>query len=333
MKSKYIRLTIEVLVWTGFIIFPLILFPTIQPYVDKGLINPATIGVIITHSLLILFYYFNYYYALPRYYFTRRYVVYFPLVLSYLLLLLLIMLSNKNFNPLPSPPFKYATLAFSISIVLRFIMMLLLSLGFASYNRLKRAEEEKLKSELSFLKAQINPHFLFNTLNSIYALAVKKSESTPESVTKLASIMRYVITDAASDLVPLNKEIDYVTSYIELEKLRLTQKVNFTYSLKGDFFGQHISPLIFIPLIENAFKHGISTTEASTIAIEIEMQSKTLKLNVKNTKVRPDKKNNNGLGIENVRKRLNLLYSGKHQLNISDEEKEYSVNLVISLND
>jgi sensor histidine kinase YesM len=261
MKSRYIRITIEILVWTGFIIFPLILFPTIQPYVDKGIINPATTGIIITHSLLFVFYYFNYYYALPHFYFTRKYKVYFPLVLSCLLLLILIMLSNKEFNPLPSPPFKYARVAFMVSIILRFLMMLLLSLGFASYNRLRQAEEEKLKSELSYLKAQINPHFLFNTLNSIYALAVKKSDSTPESITKLASIMRYVITDAAQETVALEKEINYVSAYIELEKLRLTSKVKLNYILKGNFVGKQISPMIFIPLIENTFKHGVSTSE------------------------------------------------------------------------
>lgn len=331
MNSRYIRLTIEIIVWSGFIIFPLILFPTIKPYGQQGLANPPTIGIIITHSLLFVFYYFNYYYALPRYYFTKKYRVYFPLVAAYLGVIILIMLSDKRFNPLPSPPFKYATTAFVVSIVLRFIMMLLLSLGFASYSRLKQAEEEKLKSELSFLKAQINPHFLFNTLNSIYALAVKKSDSTPEAVTKLAAIMRYVITDASHDFVSLEKEINYVSSYVELEKLRLTKKVHLSYTVEGDVSGKRINPMLFIPLIENTFKHGVSTSEASTIDIRLIAGKNTLCLSTSNTLVHRDKSTNNGLGIENVKRRLNLLYNGKHELKISETEKEFSVNLVLTL--
>lgn len=333
MKSKYIRLTIEIIVWTGFIIFPLILFPTVQPYVDQGIINGPALGVIIAHSLLLVFYYFNYYYALPKFYFTRKYTTYFPIVGSYLLVLILIMMSDANYNPLPSPPFVYAKTAFLISIILRFMMMMLLSLGFASYNRLKKAEEEKLKSELSYLKAQINPHFLFNTLNSIYALSVKKSDVAPESVSRLASIMRYVITDAAQDTVSLEKEINYVSAYVELEKLRLTQKVKLNYSVTGNFSGKQVSPMLFIPLVENAFKHGVSTVEESYINIAFKTEGNAVYLNIQNSKPKTDKTNNNGLGIENVKKRLQLLYSGKHSLQINEDVNQFSVNLVLTLND
>lgn len=333
MKNKHVRLVFEILLWIGFITFPLILFPTIQPYVDQGVINPPTIGIIITHSLLLIFYYFNYYYALPRFYFKRKYKVYFPLVFICLFILLLIMFSNEEFNPLPSPPFKYVKTAFAISIFLRFMMMFLLSLGFATYRRLIITEEEKLKSEISYLKAQINPHFLFNTLNSIYALTVKKSESAPESITKLAAIMRYVITDAAQDVVELEKEINYVSAYIELEKLRITNKVNLQYTVTGNFTGKKISPLIFIPLIENAFKHGVSTSQECNITIQITINSNIFNLVIQNSKTKSDNKQSNGLGISNVKQRLNLLYGGKHELNIHDSEKDFKVNLIMTLND
>lgn len=333
MKNKYVRISFEILVWTCFIVFPLILFPTLQPFVDKGIINPPLLGVIITHSLLIVLYYFNYYYALPKFYFKKLYLRYFPLMALCLAALILVMLSNPDFNPLPSPPFIYAKTAFVISVALRFMMMLLLSLGFASYNRLRASEAEKLKSELSYLKAQINPHFLFNTLNSIYALTVKKTDSASESITKLAAIMRYAITDAANDEVPLEKEINYIASYIELEKLRLTEKVKLEYEAGGDFGGKKISPMIFVPLIENAFKHGVSTVEESKIAIRIFLKKNVLTVTIKNTKVKRDKTNNNGLGISNVKKRLGLTYIGKHKLRIEDFEKEFFVNLELTLND
>mgnify|MGYP000901177134 FL=1 len=243
------------------------------------------------------------------------------------------MLSNRNFNPLPSPPFKYATLAFTISIALRFLMMLLLSLGFSSYNRLRLAEKEKLKTELSYLKAQINPHFLFNTLNSIYALTVKRSDSAPESVTRLASIMRYVITDASLDKVSLEKEIHYISAYIDLEKLRLTNKVKFKYELKGDFAGVKIAPMIFLPLIENAFKYGVSTHENSEIDIQITREQNIITFLSKNTKLKHDKNNSTGLGLKNVKKRLELIYGGKHEIIIHNAEDFFSVKLSITLND
>jgi hypothetical protein len=333
VKKRSVRLFIEPLIWLAFIIFPIILFPTLQPFIDKGMINPPLKGLLITHSLLIVFYYFNYFYALPKYYFARRYSTYFSVIISCLMGLLIIMLSDASYNPLPSPPFRYATMAFIFSILVRFVMILLLSLGIASYNRLQQAEEDRLKSELSYLKAQINPHFLFNTLNSIYALAVQKSDAAPESVTKLAAIMRYVITDAASDLVSLEKEINYVSSYIELEKLRLTSRVSLQYNVTGNFVGHRISPMVLIPLVENAFKHGVSTSEDSQIEINIRLESKTLTLHVRNTKIKRDKADSTGLGIENVKRRLNLLYTGKHDLSISETEKDFSANLVLILHD
>jgi len=331
MKSKYIRRIIEVVAWSLFLGFPLFIFPSLKPFFGPEGTIPAVYGILLTHSILIVFYYFNYYYALPKFYFTKKYKIYFPLVISILIAIILLLQLHPDLNPLHYATIQFAKTIFIFSIVVRFLMVFLLSLGFSAYSRLRQAEEEKLKTELSFLKAQINPHFLFNTLNSIYALAVKKSDSTPESVTKLAAIMRYVITDAAHDFVLLEKEINYVSSYIELEKLRLTQKVRLTYSVTGDPAGKQIAPLIFIPLIENAFKHGVSTVEDSTINIKIEIRDNTLHLKIDNTKVRLDKKNNNGLGIENVKKRLNLLYGGKHELKITENEKDFSVNLVVHL--
>jgi LytS/YehU family sensor histidine kinase len=248
-----------------------------------------------------------------------------------LTLLAFLLLVNIYFDFNPIPPLRFSILLFLFTVFVRFLMMFLLSMGLMAYNRLKEAEEEKLKSELSYLKAQINPHFLFNTLNSIYALTVKKSDVAPESVTRLAAIMRYAITDAVNDFVPLEKEITYVSSYIDLEKLRLTQKVKLEYSVEGGLEGKQIAPLIFIPLIENAFKHGVSTSEQSEITINIKVDEKQLHLFIENTKIRREKTESNGLGIENVRKRLNLLYPGRYRINIINDEKKFTVKLDLDL--
>lgn len=332
MKGKRILLVIQILAWLAFIIFPSFIYSTIQPATINGILNPGLKGIWMLHSMLIVFYYFNYYYLIPNYYFTGRYKIYFGILLACMLLMLSSMELNDAFSPFYHSPIKYGHFLFVFSIVIRFIMIFLLSLGIASYNRLKLTEEEKLKAELSYLKAQINPHFLFNTLNSIYALTVQKSDRAPESVTKLSAIMRYSITDAAQDFVGLDKELNYVNAYVELEKMRLTDKVRLNYTITGDPSGKQIAPLIFVPFIENAFKYGVSTKENSDITITININNKDLHISVKNTKVRSDSKNKLGLGIENTKKRLHLIYPGKHSLEIKDLEKEFSVNLKLILN-
>jgi hypothetical protein len=333
MKSRKRQILIELIAWMIFIVFPTFILSSIQPLLAKGTINPALEGIIITHLLLIGYYYFNTYYAIPKFYFPKKTLGYALITVACALTLVLIMQTDKSFNPLEPAHLKMGNLIFIFSIVIRFIMIFLLSLGITSYNRLKQAEQEKLKTELSYLKAQINPHFLFNTLNSIYALSVKKSDVTPESITKLSSIMRYVITEATEDFVPLRKELDYVSAYIELEKLRLTSKVDLQFTLSGSPENNKIAPLIFIPFIENAFKYGVSTSENSKIAISINLSENELILDCFNTKPasRQNKTENTGLGIENSKKRLGILYPSKHQLDIKESETEFRVNLALRL--
>jgi hypothetical protein len=330
MKGKHTQIIIELIAWSAFLGFPVILFPTFMPLGSGENMNPALAGVLLTHSLLIGFYYFNFYYAIPRFYFKRRFTTYGPVMLASVTIIILILLLNPGFNPFPSPPFRYPVFIFILSILVRFIVVFLFSLGIANIKRLESIEKEKISAELSYLKAQLNPHFLFNTLNSIYALTVKKSDHAPESVMKLSSIMRYVVTEAESETVDLEKELNYISSYIQLEKLRLTGKVLLTYDVEGDATGMRIAPLIFIPIIENAFKHGVSTSEPSSIVIRILIDEKQLHLLVSNSKQK-SKKAGTGRGLANVRKRLSLLYPGKHDLRINESEKDYSVNLTLDL--
>lgn len=333
MKSKKIFLIIQIIAWLVFVIFPAFVFSTIQPAFIGGALNSPLQGIVILHSILIVFYYFNYYYSIPKYYFTKKNKTYIVILIIGLLIMILSMESNPRFSPFYEVPVPNGKLIFILSIMIRFVMIVLLSMGIASYNRLKQIEEAKLKAELSYLKAQINPHFLFNTLNSIYALTVQKSDNAPESVTKLSSIMRYSITDAAQDFVGLDKELNYINAYVELEKLRLTEKVKLNYSVTGNAEGKKIAPLIFIPFIENAFKYGVSTKDNSVIDIAIKIEAASLNVAVKNTKARANLENKLGLGIENTKKRLRLSYPGKHQLEIINAEKSFSVNLSIVLND
>jgi two-component system, LytTR family, sensor kinase len=207
---------------------------------------------------------------------------------------------------------------------------------FQSEKRNKEIENEKLTTELFFLKSQINPHFLFNTLNNIYSLAAAQSEKTAEAVMKLSSIMRYVLTEVKNDCVPLEKEIQFITHYIELQKLRLTDKSKVEFNVVGDTAGRQISPLLFLPFVENAFKYGISTRELSPIIILLEIKNPDLYFTVKNNKHTTTllkSAGNTGIGIQNAKRRLELLYKNRYQLDIAEDATTYSVNLNLSLND
>src|ERR1700748_3501739 len=183
-------------------------------------------------------------------------------------------------------------------------------------NRLKLAEREKVNAELSYLKAQINPHFLFNTLNSIYSLAIEKSDYTATAVVKLSGMMRYVITDASHKFVSLEKEINYISDYIELQKIRLDDSIKLSYSVSGDPADKIVAPLVLISFIENAFKYGVNAEENSEIKIHIDSTKGYVHLRVFNKKVKIQQVNTHtsGLGIENTINRLQLLYPGRHKL-------------------
>jgi len=195
-------------------------------------------------------------------------------------------------------------------------------------------ENEKLATELSFLKTQINPHFLFNTLNNIYSLAMVKSEATADAVLKLSSIMRYVLSETKHDTVPLDKEIQFVKHYIELQKVRLTDKVSIEFNVEGETEGKQIAPLLLIPFVENAFKYGVSTKENSKLLFELKTDAEKIYFNATNDKITYDKghENNTGIGLKNTKRRLELLYPGKHTLNVLQQDKQFIVNLILESN-
>jgi sensor histidine kinase YesM len=198
---------------------------------------------------------------------------------------------------------------------------------------LKQSEKEKLKAELSYFKAQINPHFLFNTLNTIYSLAIQKAGNTAEAVVKLSGMMRYVLSDASHDYVALEKEIGYISDYIELQKIRFGETVRIDYQPCDPDSGKSIAPLVLIPFIENAFKFGVNPGEDSFIGITISLSGDELHLKVFNNKVNgsQETETTGGLGIVNAKHRLDLLYPEKHKLIIEDKETEFTVDLYINL--
>jgi hypothetical protein len=197
----------------------------------------------------------------------------------------------------------------------------------------KELEKEKLNSELAFLKNQISPHFFFNTLNNIYSLISINAEDSQKAVLKLSKLMRYLLYDSEQGNTKLSNEIDFMNNYIDLMKLRISDKISLTVSFPETVKDINIAPLIFIPFIENAFKHGISYREKSFIDISMTAENESLKFRCINSCVKSGEENesgHSGIGLENVTKRLNLLFPGKHDLKINKSETEFEVLLQIN---
>ncbi|HOW30091.1 MAG TPA: histidine kinase [Bacteroidales bacterium] len=208
------------------------------------------------------------------------------------------------------------------------------------YFMIKWFEAQKLKdelinqrqaSELALLRSQVNPHFLFNTLNNIYSLVYHKSDDAPAAVMKLSSIMRYMLYDATTDQVPLDKEIEYLKSFIELQALRIKHADFVSLQIQGNTEGRTIAPMLLIPFVENAFKHGGKTHQPG-IFIMLIVHSGWMSFEVSNYLRKTSGESNNqasGIGMANIRRRLELLYPGKHQLVITSDKDMFRINLEI----
>ncbi|NQU32832.1 MAG: histidine kinase [Bacteroidetes bacterium] len=200
---------------------------------------------------------------------------------------------------------------------------------------LKDMEAKQSQAELNLLKSQVNPHFLFNSLNSIYSLILSKSDLSADAVMKLSDLMRYLLESSKKRKVLVKNEFDFLQNYIDLETIRLGKKAIVNSSFNGDLSGKIISPLLLIPFVENCFKHGIGViTKDNIIDIHVELiESKVILTTSNNVKqIRNSSSNSRtGTGIDNVKKRLHLLYPGKHKININNIDNRFIVLLEIEI--
>ncbi|MBK0381982.1 histidine kinase [Pedobacter sp. SD-b] len=201
------------------------------------------------------------------------------------------------------------------------------------FNEREKTELEKqsLTAELAFLKSQINPHFLFNSLNNIYSLAYQKSEATPNAILKLSEIMRYMLYESNDNRVALEKEITYLKSFIELQKLRFKGNAYVILEVEGNIQNLNIVPLILISFVENAFKHGLATDKDNPIHINISVFEDSMLFTIKNKKGKQNKDQTGGIGMINVVRRLDLTYPDKYKLNVENREHEYFSELYLNL--
>lgn len=291
--------------------------------------------------------YFNNYFLLPNYIQKRKYLFYLIIVgltvsLGTLLLSGAFILFESGIGEdrqvLLSGRYLL-TNAMAIVYTMAITMSLKLVKSWYEKERLaKRLEKLNTETELKFLKSQINPHFLFNSLNSVYALALKKSDEAPDLILKLSDILRYILYDGSEKMVALDKEIKYVKSYLELEKVRHGERMELSIDIEGDVADKEIAPMLLIPFIENSFKHGLSKDmRKGFVRVVLKVIGQVLEFSISNSKPETGSELSKaegyqgGIGIKNVKKRLHLLYPQKHSLQLNEALEEYTVNLNIEL--
>jgi LytS/YehU family sensor histidine kinase len=195
--------------------------------------------------------------------------------------------------------------------------------------------QEKVESELKALKSQINPHFLFNSLNNIYSLSMGESGKAPAAILKLSDLMRYMLYESNEEKVSLQQEIEFLENYIDLQRLRSDRRARIEYSKQGSPGGLRIAPLLFLPLVENSFKHGVMGDPAGGyVKILLDIRENQLELLLENNKGKVDEiedMDNSGIGLANVKRRLELLYPEKSLLEIHDKEGDFHVKLKLEL--
>ena len=278
------------------------------------------------HFLFMIVFYANYFLLVPRYLFqnqAKRYVVY-NIILLCAIGVLLHLWQSLTFDPSFAPKPKRAGMPPGWLFFLRDMLSLVFTIGLSAAIRMsarwtqneaarKEAEKSRAEAELKNLRNQLNPHFLLNTLNNIYALIAFDSDKAQQAVQELSKLLRYVLYDNQQTYVPLCKEVDFIRNYIELMRIRLSSNVKMTTQFDIQPDSQTlIAPLIFISLIENAFKHGISPTETSFISIRISESNKEVICEIRNSnhpKTMEDK-SGSGVGLEQVSRRLEILYQG-----------------------
>jgi hypothetical protein len=315
--------------------------------------DPRFLWTVVMVSSLAPFYILNVYLFIPKYLKRGKYVTYVSILLLTITVayFLLHYLSQKYLMapapPMPRvPPPDMKRPGFGIpppAIIFPLIIYYALGISFETIiesEKQKRIKEEALKekvnAELSFLKSQINPHFLFNTLNNIYSLSSKKSDATDDAILLLSDMMRYMLYESNVAKVPLENEIKHIENYIALQRLRISGKndISIVFSYDGKPNGHMVEPLLFIPFVENAFKHGISYKEPSVINLKLRILEKQLIFESLNT--RPKQKDtelaeSSGIGLKNLERRLNLLYPNQSKLRYNCENDFFCAKLELNM--
>ncbi len=293
--------------------------------------------------------YFVVYYLIPKYLLTKKYKLFvlysaYTLVFSTYLILIAIFgsfvfLSNMELQNMPPMSRNYVfvlILVYLVVFIVSFISLLNHNFKTQTENKelLNKILDTQLQiksQELQYLKKQIHPHFLFNTLNTIYGFALKQSKNTPEIILKLSNLLDYILYQVDKPKVSLKEEVLHIKEYVALEKMRFQDTLKVSIKTNSIIDEKQIAPMIMIPFVENAFKHGNLIDGFLKVDIQINLDEDQLNFKIKNSVLTNELKSNKiGIGLENIKKRLDLLYKNNHQLDIQSKDNWYIVNLTIS---
>jgi len=341
-SRKWVVITLHVAAWTLLFSLPFLLRPSYenngghQEQHNHNDIN-SLIKYFLTDLLWISFFYLNAYALIPKLIYKKKYWEYALIQVAIFITLIICdwilfeqFLKGRIYQLKPAILFVIFPYLFALAASTAFQMI---RDKMKADQLLKEKENENLKTELSFLRSQVSPHFMFNVLNNMVALARKKSDALEPSLIKLSSLMRYMLYEADEEKVPLEKETEYLQSYIDLQQQRFGKNVAVHFNVEKADTIYDIEPMMLIPFVENAFKHGTGMVENASIEISLRAKNNMLQFSVRN-KYDPSsqeiKDKTSGIGMANVKRRLNLLYGGNHSLLITKNDGWFMVSLQLN---
>lgn len=308
----------------------------------------------IGYFLMLVFLYVNFYVLVPQLFMRKKYIPYALIVIGSVLFIFAIPLSFVGFpdegpsqlldrvapdrprfrGPGHPPPRRPPISLFLKHNLIFFAMCFLGTMFWHARRRSLQLEREKREAELAFMRTQMNPHFMFNSLNSAYSLAISEGATrTSDSLLKLSDMMRYLLGQSRKDSVDVREEMKYIEDFVNFQRLRLPENVAVNCNISPPEEALTVAPMLLLPFIENAFKHGVSTERPCTISIDLHSDQRRLILKVENDIVdqQPADREQSGFGFKGTCKRLDLLYPGKHRLEIEEDAAHFCVELALDL--
>ncbi len=340
-KKKWAIVLLHAAVWTLLFLFPVLLQKSVQDAKDSHNEVDNRLFVylsIFTDLIWIAVFYFNAYVLIPKLLYKRRTWMY---VLIQLIILSALAIFHWLFFEFIIKEHKFELRSFFLFNTFPYVFILACSTAYRSIQdrmqneqQLQERQTENLKTELSFLRSQVNPHFMFNVLNNMVALARKKSDLLEPSLIQLSSLLRYMLYETDEDKVPLQKEVEYLRSYIDLQQQRFGKNLLLNVAVSSLDNTHEIEPMLLIPFVENAFKHGTGLIEKPQIDVMLKAEQDTLNFVVKNKYsdgAEAVKDKTSGIGLTNVKRRLNLLYGTQHTLEVKKEAGWFITSLQLKL--
>ncbi len=335
LSYRNLKILIQLAFWLGYITIATLVFSMVVPP------QWALMRTLMMASVHILLVYFHLYFILPRFFDKKKYLQYGALLAVSLTIAVLLKSAGDRllieWSDLNGPLARYkdgnVPILSGLVADLVFLFITTPVRWMDEFYKRKALQERfqthRLAAELKFLKTQVNPHFLFNTLNNLYSLAYTGSEKTAPMILKLSEMMRYMLYESDAEQVPLDKEIQYIQNYIQLQQLKTEEEQQIIFEVLGETAGLQLPPMLFVPLVENAFKHG-NLEENGWLKAKIEVEDKRLIFSIHNS-FRPHQQKDpvGGIGLENVRKRLQLLFPEKHEFNVEEKDGVFGVRLIL----